>query len=728
MKRPWGCFGRGVFIMFGLVAVTIAVGSCGYFYLRMRNRERNRRLSESPIVYITEPSSGEEVPAGGYINVLASAMGHTPITRMELWLDGELVDTQTSDKPEGLSPLFAIFGLPVPQGPHLVIVRAVNLKGIIGQSIPVDVFGKQGAGGEFKPVLANGSDTLAEIAQSNNTDLPTLQNLNPSLGSSAPVAGSFVKVPPPPKSPGSSPVQLPDTAKLKVVEPSLLAVIVAVLNPVLVQPPAAPSDLLIQVAGCKITLRWNDIANNEEYYEVWVAGTGITPHAIYQLNPAGRGLVWFEFPAPKPGNLSFWVEAVNPIGRQPSNLVGTNVSDVCPSTTATQIRIELLEINASASYDKAYCYLSIEGAPHIRLPQDSSAFLQIQAGQANISTWELAKRQFVMPIPADGSIEIAGECWGWSGGKLNKVGTFAGTFPVETWDGSKRSLQAGSFQLVFAFQPLGATDAGGTKTTYANNDPGIPVPYNLRLWTVDDWDYYDQRLLWDWNGNPKDIIGFRVYLNGMPYALVTDIPGQISSLLPYGCSHHVRWEVAAVTSSTQSALSAPLEYDLPRCAIFAIVKFKYITIQSVSSGGGFLPTSFNPCDTVGTYFAIYVNNISRKAGYWYADMWSGPKDAQVTCGTYTFDQLLRQFPDYKNQPEPDTFRVMIRGDNLSLTFAARFMFDNGWGESTTLLNRVDTISMPYEQWKTYKNTFNYFGSGNQTDTVLTIEVRTEMEK
>jgi len=709
----------------GLAAISIAICSCGYFYLVVRNREQARKQAEAPLVYITEPSNGEEVPGGGYINVLASAMGHTTIRRMELWFDGELIDTQTSDNPEGLSPLFAIFSLPVPQGPHLVIVRAVNHKGIIGQSLPVAVFGKQGAGGTFKPVLVNGSQTLAEIAQSNSTDLPTLQNLNPSLGSNVPVAGSFVKVPPPPQPPGSGSAQLPDTAKLKVIEPSLLPIMVSVLNPLLEQPPAAPGDLTVQVADCKITLRWNDNADNEQYFEVWMAGTGITPRLLYQLNPAAGGQVWFEFPAPQPGNLSFWVEAVNPIGQQPSNMVGVSVDNLCPTTSATQIRIELLEINATASYDKAYCYLSIEGAPHIRLPQDSSNFLQIPAGQANISTWDIAKRQFVMPIPPDGSIQIAGECWGWSGGKLNKVGMFEGTFPVETWDGSKRPLQAGGFQLVFAFQPLGATDAGGTKTTYANNDPNLPVPYNLQIKDFGDWSMPDPWLLWDWKGNLNDIKGFMVYLNGTPYKLVTD--KSISTLLPYGCGQHVRWEVAAATGSTQSALSAPLEYDLPPCVLFAIVKFEDITIGTVTNTDLF-PVNPNPCDTIGTYFAIYVNNTYRKAGSWYADMYSGPKNAQVTCGTYTFDLLMRLFPEYKNHPEPDTFRVILHGDNPSLTFATRFMFDDKWGDSTTLLSRVETISMPYEQWKNYKKTFNYFGSGFLNRTFLNISVRTEMGK
>jgi hypothetical protein len=190
----------------------------------------------------------------------------------------------------------------------------------------------------------------------------------------------------------------------------------------------------------------------------------------------------------------------------------------------------------------------------------------------------------------------------------------------------------------------------------------------------------------------------------------------------------VRWEVATVVGSTQSALSAPLEYDLPPCALFAVVRFENITIGEVSSGGDLFPINMNPCDSVGAYFAIYVNNIYRKAGYWGADLYSGPKWALLTCGTYSFYELMLFFPDYQNQPEPDTFRVILHGDNPSLTFATRFMYDDAWGDSTTLINRVETISMPYEQWKTYKNTFNYMGTGFQNRTFLNVSVWTEMDK
>lgn len=712
--------------------MAIALGVCVYLALLARNREQTRRQFAPPIVYLTEPADGDTVPQGASIAISATAIGHMPVTIMELWVDGIKIDARQSDSPAGLSPFFAIFDLLVAEGRHILVVRAVNAKGIIGASPAVSVYGKTGFGEPFQPVLVNPNQTLAEIAQEFATDIPTLQNMNPSLKGKEPLAGTFVKVPPPKPPPGSNPIQLPDSLPLNVSKAGFLETVIGLINPLLVQPPAAPSELAAQVVGCKVILGWNDIANNEQRFEVWMGGPDIKPRAIYKLEPAEAGKVWFEFPAPQPGDLIFWVEAVNPFGRQPSNLVGVSIDSQCPTTAAPQVKIELIEVNSDADYEKAYCYLAIEGAPHRRFPADNASFFQINNGMANIAGWELSKRQFVIPLPTDASIEISGECWGWSSAALIKAGTFSGNYPAETWDGSPRILQSGNLKFVFDIEPFGPMELEGTKTTYSNNDPTLPPPYNLRLketgtglgGDVDQW------LLWDWNGNSKDIDGYMVYLNGMPYKMIADSSDKgIWSLLPYGCGQHVRWEVAAVAGDRQSALSTPLEYDLPVCALIAVIKFKSIAIGEVDNGVGLLPgMSWNPCDTIGASFGIYVNNFHRLAGRWYADMWTGPADYQLNCGVYTFDQLFRAFPEYQNVSEPDTVRVILKGEQPSITFATRFMYDNSWGEPTNFAMGNKTISMPYEQWKSYKNTFDFYSLSGNVRAFIDIDVWTEMNQ
>jgi LysM repeat protein len=732
MKKPRGRFGRIAFSVFGLITIAIMLGICVFIFLLARNREQTRRQFEAPVVYLTEPNNGDSVPNGGSLAVSASALGQTPIRSVELWLDGDKLDTRLSDTTEGLSPFFVIFSLPISEGSHTLFVRAVNVRGIIGTSLPVEVFGKKGAGEPFQPVLVNPDQTLADIAISNGTDLEKLQQLNPGLDGQNPVPGSFIKLPPASAPQGGNPIQLPDAPPLKVIEPGLLEGVTNWLNPFLVQPPLAPSDLVVQVADCKVALRWNDNAEDEQSYEVWVSGGGVLPHTIYKLNPANGGQVWFEFPAPQPGVLTFWVEAVNTFGSQPSNIVEASIDDQCPSNIATQLGIELLEINSSAGYEKAYCYVSIEGAPHVRIPAKPTSFFQVQNGQTNLSSWDVSDRQYVISLPADGAVEMAGECWGWSAGFLDKIGPFSGVFPVETWDGAPLTLQAGAMQLIFSVQPFNETGQAGTKTTYANNDPSIPVPYNLRIEEsgTEILGDYEQWMQWDWNGDPKAIDGYMVYLDGLPYKMINN-GGQkaIWSLLPYGCGKHVRWEVAAVAGQGQSSLSAPLEYDLPTCALFAIVQFESITVQKVYNGVGLLPgMGWGACDTIGASFGIYVNNYHQLAGRWYADLFSGPGDYPLTCGIYTFDKLFRYFPKYQSAAQPDTMRVMLKGDNPSITFATRFMYWNTWGEPTNFAMANQTLSMPYEQWKSYKNTFGMRTTSGDVEAYVRINVWTEANK
>lgn len=94
---------------------------------------------EPPSVTITEPASGASVLANSYLYISASASGGNPITRVELWMDGELVGTQESGAAGGISPFEVSFELLVPPGEHTLFVRAVNAAGLMENSAPVNV-------------------------------------------------------------------------------------------------------------------------------------------------------------------------------------------------------------------------------------------------------------------------------------------------------------------------------------------------------------------------------------------------------------------------------------------------------------------------------------------------------------------------------------------------------------------------------------------------------------
>jgi len=94
---------------------------------------------EPPSVTINEPASGASVVANSYLYISASASGGNPITRVELWMDGELVGTQDSGAAGGISPFDVSFELLVPPGDHTLFVRAVNAAGLMENSSAVNI-------------------------------------------------------------------------------------------------------------------------------------------------------------------------------------------------------------------------------------------------------------------------------------------------------------------------------------------------------------------------------------------------------------------------------------------------------------------------------------------------------------------------------------------------------------------------------------------------------------
>lgn len=93
-----------------------------------------------PSVLINSPRNGERVAVGQETNIHAVARDAEKIKRVELWVDGVLRDAQTSSVPGGISPfpLMTNWRPPTP-GAHNLIVRAYNARNGRGEaSISID--------------------------------------------------------------------------------------------------------------------------------------------------------------------------------------------------------------------------------------------------------------------------------------------------------------------------------------------------------------------------------------------------------------------------------------------------------------------------------------------------------------------------------------------------------------------------------------------------------------
>jgi hypothetical protein len=701
-----------------LLAVA-AVAGVAVFALQHRGegeKESVHAQSPAPVVLFTEPLSGASAYAGSYLPVSATAMGFRPITRVELWLDGKLTDTQESDQPGGVSSFPAHFELLMPEGPHMLFVRAVDADSVIGQSLPISIVGapKPGPGNVFYAVAAGPGETLANIAESYGTNPARLQELNPDLGSQEPTAGAVVKVPVPPENeppaspppmpvPGASSVPVPDIPALGAGNASSLASQAATL-------PVAPDGLQAQVKDCKVTLVWNDNATDEGGYTVWMAGQGLLPQTVGTLEPsASTGPARFEFPVPDPGYFSFWVEAVNSIGAQPSNVVWVHVDPACPATESTQLQVEAVGMTVGANYDRVYCYVSLDGAPEVRVPEDDSTFMHVQGGQADMAGWQ----KLAIPTPANNSLDLQGECWGWSGDALSKLGNFGGNLGSETWDGATQTLDAGPFQIGVATEPLGAAatreiasdrspglpPGGNPSDTFFveyTEDPTLPVPYGLSMGPPPDSPWFQDcvpdcgKLSWKWDGDQSKVAGFMVFLDGLPYATFP-MAAMRDVVVRYplsACSDSARWQVAAVAGPARSKLSDALWYSVTHtCNIYVKVKFDYLDLEWTHDGWG----SGGPgdCDTLDAYYAIDLQVSSDDEMvlfYGPSKAYTGAVFKPLGCGVHSFQELADSVdPIYVGGPADPPFSeihgALIQsgfGGSLQVWVRANFVDHDDW--------------------------------------------------
>jgi LysM repeat protein len=658
--------------------------------------------------------------------VAATAVGRTPITRIELWAAGEVIETLDSEVPDGMSPFAASFGFTVSDGPNLLFVRAVNQAGIIGQSAPVSVVGEPLTPGDIvNEVTVEQGQTLEDIAVSHETDPETLRQLNPDLGDQQPSPGSSITVPSPEREeddehvappsvgpsvpstpPGGAQVPMPAGPPLgslpvlpgpflpspgpvisNTVPTAPWATIVGIIPQLAIPvftPPAAPTGLQGYVEDCMVYLRWTDNASDELRYDLWMAPLGGSKRLIASLQPAAGGAVWVKFAAPRTGGVSFWVEAVNAVGKQPCNIVWLEIDPKCPTTAPDRLQVEVQDMTVRGGYEKAYCYVSFENTPEVRMPGDDSDFVQVRGDRGDLAARPAAGRSFALPIPEDESLEVAGECWGWSGDDLSKLGTFSGGFPRETWDGTRRPLAGESCEIGLTLQPIGGEE---TLVTYSYEDPTIPAPFNLREEKIGSQprrDYYPKqweqwfmtrRLRWEWTGS-QQLTGFTIFLNGVEYKSVYGANVRdVSVTLPALYDQRIRWQVAADAGDAQSPLSQELAYDLPKSQAYVQVKFD--TIRWLYTCDGAFCGDCSTCEAYGWL-------ILRMGGLESFKHCAGLSDTNsVKCGVgYTFAGVCEG--GFLSGDVPDVLILPFDKDSNNITFDlwVHIYDDDGWSSGS----------------------------------------------
>jgi hypothetical protein len=335
------------------------------------------------------------------------------------------------------------------------------------------------------------------------------------------------------------------------------------------------------------------------------------------------------------------------------------------------------------NYDRFYCYFSAGKVPEIRIPNDDNTFIELKNG-----AWfgsPKGKTNFIAPIPESGVLDIKGECLGWAGNALSKLGPFNAQFKLGDMQsyGAYSHLPVKTANYEFTFNvgwPLASgnpLDQPGLPYAFGFSDPALTKPYNLQiiypLQLPGDMSWKLTRYLkWDWDGYENKINRFTILRNGSPI-LEKPAPAnarQATVLLPAQCDERVRWEVAAI-SDTGMALSAPFEHDLPKCEYTLLVQFTNMYFYSVYDDCFFCNKGTGCNHQAEGYFELFVNEEQRNF-YAYGSNLYVPFQG---CKEYDLAALTEWYkPQY---PEPTVFRVPFDKDWFFWpTRQARFLDDD----------------------------------------------------
>jgi hypothetical protein len=648
------------------------------------NRQPGSPLADiGPTVLITNPGPEKNRGASPSIEIEAAAYGDNPIHHLELWLDGELSQTFYNQDLGQASVLEISFNQLLTSGGHLLFVRAVDTHNLIGQSLPITAEGTLAFAGDEPVTLVKiqPGDTLDETLAANGTDLAAVLPFNPGLNNGGASPGINIAIPIPPEG-GNPPANNPPLPQANGI---ILDVreLLPIGNPPLglipaqaLAPPSAPTGLLATVTACTINLTWTDTSDQEAGYNVWITGLSLPPRIAARTNDAqAQGSVSVVLQALGNGDYVYWVEAYNSAGAQPSNQIQVSLAESCPNQLGSTLMIEAIDFSAPAQYDRAYCYVSLEGNPETWLPGSQGQFMQVVGGKSDLTSLPLSSRSYSMAVPGDQTLTVDGECWGWAAGSLSKIGLFSGTINQSNWDGTRIPLTGPAFEIGLR---ITNKQEKGEVVLFASPDSGIAPPKILKLEAaitladvgIDPWeamDYLDRgnlrTLTWTWfpyaPGTTR-VTGFTILINGIPFKQITSPDTRSTEIrVPGFCGTKLEISMVANVDQKQSLPSNTFVDQQPDCTLYAVVNFKQVRF-------GWTNDSFNPsnkCDTMESYFNLSVTEVldryqpnERQGRKKIKSFWGGGFYMDLRCGHYDMNNLAG---DYYKKDERNPTQIVV---------------------------------------------------------------------
>lgn len=592
--------------------------------------------SVGPDIALQDPAPGSQVNIGDSVLVFATARDQHRVTRMELWVDEQLIVQQDSPDPAGVTPLSLIHSLiATREGNHAVRVRAYNSLGGTSESATLYIGVSGGQAPSLAQYVIQAGDTQETITQMMSTTVRAIMKENPGLGKvTAPgqviivpvVAGSYVRPQggaqpssagwsggtqgtPQPKPPDKRDAQQPPSAD----------------GPGLQSKGGRPSDkrdaqnppqgsagaplLNAQPGDCTVTLTWSAVPIAAKY----IIYAQISPSSNWQtVADLKADQRTYEAKDLKPGTYFYKVKVQTVAGKwaesAPQKVIVAPSAKCIPRGDYKLVHFQPLKFEpVDPKYKQGALFVTLGGVTGRKIPSS-------QGEPYPLPDWSAKKIEEVWPAPMSLylnpdeplRLEVTGEGWEAAGKKPQTLKSFERTHTASEV-GPRTELTGGNGQFKLTYR-LWLED---TKWTGKGTAASIKPPPELRL-AKDVQDVHSKLqgkeiyachqgcdphtnhvLLWDFAGDEKAIEGYIVYRGyscpgqdgqirapqvlGKQYQGL-NIPARSE---PVGCA--ARYQVSAFGPAGESAPSNEVTVNTASAVSRVKVTFKNLTLSRLTT-------------------------------------------------------------------------------------------------------------------------------------------------
>ncbi|NLF50550.1 MAG: hypothetical protein GX577_05390 [Leptolinea sp.] len=695
-----GCM--GVLVLF---VVIVILG--GYVYI-------NGNAASQSEIYFRTPMDGERVNAGEPLDVRILAKDEHKISRLELWMDGQLIETQSSTLPGGSNPFPMLTNINPPAGSHTLIARAVNSQNASSQtSITIEARSLDDADddgvsdttdacpNEAGSAAANGCPDRDSDGIADTVDVCPDEAGLPEDGCPAPseddrdgdgtsdVADACPDEPGSPLADGCIDTdgdRLPDITD------------------------ACPEEPGFGEDGCPIAgdADGDTVLDPDDAcpHEWGLPESGGCPDVD------GDGFIDSEDVCPaEPGTIDgcpdaggSGVEPPEEGGDDDEGVPGDDsvFGDMGSDEAVDLVRLEALSFSVTQDYDEIYCYAGVVGRDMRRYGPFNSI---------GIHAWDIGElmggdNSLSLGVVLGDPLELRVECVGTRGiAESYNLGSFTRTYNESQWDGHVIEELSGATAPERG-DPGHTFNASFRLCHRTCDDAAFPPPI-LRQYDEDLFFHTVHYLGWDWTGERDDITGFKLYVNGHYRETIHNSHAHRLNLRSYmpDCGERNEYTLVAYQREgltyRESPHSNPAYFEGEECPRQVKVSFEEFGVTS-------LRTFDSDMDGRGPiYGSFWANGIDMESldfdggeCSWFP--WFGCEGFQIHNGSYSIIDIFHSINTEAGSCIGDgcidarapglDFLLIALDEGDDLTFGASIRDEKLMGIDERLFNQSRTIS------------------------------------